>query len=342
MSKAINHKYDALGAALAEIKDKVRSSQLNALRSVNKELISLYWDIGRIIVEKQDQHGWGKSIVEDLAAELQNEFPGMKGFSSSNLWRIRNFYLTYYKSEKLAQLVREIGWSHNLVILEKTKDDLEREYYLQMTRKIGWSRNVLLHHIDTKSYEKFLTNQTSFDRTLPEKYKYQAKLAVKDEYTFNFLEITDEHSERELEQGLISNVRKFLSEMGGYFTFIGSQYRLEVDEEEYFIDLLLYHRRLRCLVACELKSGKFKPEHAGKMAFYLSALDDKIRLDEENPSIGIIICRSKNRTTVEYSLRETNKPMGVASYTVRDNLPISLRSLLPTPEEIIEHLKVLD
>ena len=321
-------------ALLNEIKERVRSSQYEALRAVNKILSSLYWDIGRLIVERQANSSWGKSVVEQLAKDLQMEFPGVRGFSTSNLWRMRQFYQTYAKNEKLAPLVREISWSHNIVIFEKCKDALQREFYIRMARKFGWSKNVLVHQIENQRYEKTLLNQTNFDQTVSAEIRQQAKLAVKDEYIFSFLELEDEHSERQLEQALLSRVEHFLQEMGGAFTFLGSQYRLEIEDEEYFIDLLLYHRRLKCLVALELKIGKFLPEYVGKMQFYLAALDDQVRMSDENPSIGIILCKSKKRTVVEYALRESAKPIGVATYRVVSSLPDDLRNQLPSPEQI--------
>ncbi len=320
---------------LLDIKQRIRDAQYTALKSVNKELIQLYWDIGGKIMERQD---WGKSIVETLARDLQEEYPGIKGFSSANLWRMRTFYLNYSGSEKLAPLVREISWTKNVIIMEKCKDDLEREFYIKMVKKFGWTKDVLINQIENKSYEKYLLNQTNFDRTVPVKYQNQAKLAVKDEYTFDFLELGEEHSEKEMETALVQKVKDFLSEMGNYFCFIGSQYRLEVDDEEYFIDLLLYHRKLRSLVAIELKIGKFKPEYAGKMQFYLSALDNKIRLDGENNSIGIIICKEKRRTTVEYALRDAKKPIGVATYKITPLLPKELMKYLPLKEDIEKEL----
>lgn len=327
---------------ISYIKDKVRSSQTTALRAVNKELIDLYWDIGLSIVKKQEEQGWGKSVVEILAHELLLEFPGTSGFSVANLWRMRNFYLAYQENEKLAQLVREIGWSHNLLIIERCKNNLEREFYIQMTRKDSWSRNTLTTSITNQAYEKFLLSQHNFEKTLPESRRKDARLAVKDEYIFSFLDLEDNHLEKELERGLIDNIRKFLTEMGHYFTFIGSQYRLEVDGDEYFIDLLLYHRKLRCLVAIELKRDKFQPEFAGKMQFYLSALDDLVRLEGENPSIGIIVCQDKSRTKVEYTLRDLSKPIGIATYSATNKLPKEMDGLLPTEEEIVHHLKVFE
>jgi len=321
-----------------EIKEKVYQAQYEALKSVNKELIKLYWEIGESIIEKQEQYGWGKSIVENLSKDLQKEFPGVKGFSSSNLWRMRNFFTEYQGNTKLAPLVREIGWSHNLVVLEKCKDDLEREFYIKMTKKYGWSKSVLIHQVEGKSYERFLLNQTNFDKSLAEKYKHQAKLAVKDSYSFDFLEMSEDYSEREMELGLMKNVRSFLMEMGGDFTFVGNQYRLEVGGDEFYIDLLLYHRKLQSLVAIELKTTKFKPEHAGQMQFYLAVLDDTVKTENENPSIGIIICKEKNRTVVEYALKQSNTPIGIANYTISEKLPENMKKLLPTSEEIAESL----
>jgi predicted nuclease of restriction endonuclease-like (RecB) superfamily len=249
------------------------------------------------------------------------------------------FYETYCHNQKLAPMVREIGWTHNLVIVEKCKDDLEREFYIRMTRKFGWTKNVLIHQIENQTYEKTLLNQTNFEQTLSEEIRNQARLAVKDEYTFDFLELADEHSERQLELAILTKVEPFLQEMGGMFAFLGSQYRLEIGEEEYFIDLLLYHRRLKCLVAVDLKIGKFLPEYVGKMQFYLAALDDKVKLADENPSVGIILCKSKNKTIVEYALRESNKPIGVATYRIVSTVPQELKDQLPAPEQVAKLLE---
>ena len=261
---------------------------------------------------------------------------GIKGFSMQNLWNMRQFYLEYKDDEKLQPLVGEISWTKNVVIFQKSKENLEREFYIKSVLKFGWTKDVLINHIENKTYEKFLLNQTNFDKTLPDSIKIQAKLAVKDEYNFDFLELGDEHSEYELELGLINKVREFLAQMGSDFAFIGNQYRLEIDDEEYFIDLLLYHRRLKSLVAIELKIGKFKPEYAGKMNFYLSALNDTVKLADENPSIGIIICKEKKRTTVEYALKDSNQPIGVATYKITESLPNNLKGLLPSSKEIEE------
>ena len=324
-----------------EIKSKILSSQYEALKVVNKKLINLYWDIGKNIVKKQEQFGWGKSVVKSLSQELQKEFTGMKGFSVQNLWNMRQFYLEYYKNEKLQPLVGEISWTKNVIIFQKCKDDLEREFYIKTTIKFGMTKDVLINHVENKSYEKYLLNQTNFDNTIVEKYKYQAKLALKDEFNFDFLELGNEYKERELELGLVKNIREFLAQMGTDFSFIGNQYKLEIEEDEYFIDLLLYHRRLKSLIAIELKIGKFKPEYAGKMNFYLSVLNDTVKLPDENSSIGIIICKEKKRTTVEYALKDSSQPIGIATYTLTGTLPHNMKDFLPTAKEIEERLNNL-
>ncbi len=327
---------------LVFIKSRIRQAQVQALRATNKELLALYWEIGESIHHKQENQGWGKGVVENLARDLQDEFPGRNGFSSQNLWYMRQFFLEYRNQPNLQPLVGEISWSKNLVIMSRCKDVLEREFYLRATSRFGWTKAVLQHQIDNQSYAKYLLNQTNFDQTLPPEIKAQAVLAVKDHYTFDFLGLADQHSERELEIALVQNLRSFLSEMGGLFTFVGTQHRLEVGGQEYFIDLLLFHRRLRALVAIELKVRSFQPEHKGKMEFYLEALDTQERLADENPSIGIIICRDKNKTVVEYALRTARRPIGVATYTVSAELPEAYRAELPSPEAIAERLKIWD
>ena len=327
------------GRLLTDIKDRVRAAQYEALRAVNKELVALYWDIGRLIVERQGEQKWGKAIVENLAADLQLEFPGLLGFSAQNLWYMRQFYLEYQGQERLQPLVGEISWAKHLVVMAKCKDLLEREFYIRMTRKFGWSKNVLIHQIENQSYEKTLRGQTNFDKALAPALRTQAKLAVKDAYTFDFLELGEEHAERELERALVARIEAFLRAMGGLFAFVGSQYRLEVDEKEYFIDLLLFHRRLRCLVAVELKVGEFEPEFVGKMQFYLAALDRQVREEGENPAIGIILCKEKDRTVVEYALHDARKPIGVATYRIVKRLPKEWKGQLPGPEEIARLLE---
>ena len=342
MDKIVKRLPDDYAVLLIEIKERIRHAQYQALKAVNKELVALYWDIGKMIADRQKRAGWGKSVVKSLADDLQIEFPGVKGFSIQNLWYMRQFYLEYCDNEKLQPLVGEISWSKNLIVMSRIKDLLEREFYIRMTRKFGWSKNVLIHQIENQSYEKSLIGQTNFDQALTPKLRSQAKLAVKDEYTFDFLEMGEEHSERELERALIARIEDFLRAMGGLFAFVGSQFRLAVDDKEYFIDLLLYHRRLKCLVAIDLKIGEFQPEFVGKMQFYLTALDRQVREDGEGPSIGIILCKEKNRTIVEYALRDSRRPIGVATYRMVKQLPGELKGQLPSPDEIARLLDIIE
>ncbi|MGI6460881.1 MAG: PDDEXK nuclease domain-containing protein [Candidatus Hydrogenedentales bacterium] len=327
---------------LAEVKERVRSAQYTALKAVNTELVGLYWDIGRMIVERQTDAEHGTAIAEQLSNDLRTEFPGISGFSRRNVFYMREFYLLYCDDKRVQPLVAQIGWTHNLVIFQRCKDPMEREFYIRMTRKFGWSKNVLIHQIDNQSYEKSLLGQTNFDQALTPELRAQARLAVKDEYTFGFLELDEEHSERELERALIARIEDFLRAMGGMFAFMGSQYRLEIDGKEFFVDLLLFHRRLRCLVAIELKVGEFLPEFVGKMQFYLTALDRQLRQEDENSSIGIILCKEKSRTIVEYALHNSRKPIGVATYKITRTLPRELKGQLPRPEEIAALLQEIE
>lgn len=290
---------------------------------------------------KQCQNCGKYFIPSSRQDEVYCEFPDVQGFSARNLWRMRNLYVEYKDNEILPPLVAKISWSKNIAIMEKCKEQLEREFYIKMTKKYGWTKDVLINHIENKSYEKYLLNQTNFDETLPEKYVNQAKLAVKDEYIFDFMELSDQHSERELEESLLNNIRAFLEEMGGNFAFMGSQYHINVGGDDFYIDLLLYHRSLKSLVAIELKIGDFKPEFVGQLQFYLTALDKQVKMEHENPSIGIIICKNKNRTVVEYALNDSYKPIGVATYQIRDTLPEQMKNLLPSPEEIKKRLEEL-
>lgn len=273
--------FHAYGALLKQIKDRIRSAQYEALKTVNRELVRVYWDIGRMIVSRQKKALWGESIVERLAKDLQVEFPGMKGFSVQNLWYMRQFYSTYENRPKLQPLVGEISWSHNLIIMSRCNDLLEKEFYIRMSRKFGWSKNILTLQIENQTYEKTLTNQTNFKRTLSSKAHVPAKLSVKDEYTFDFLDLREEHSERQFHESILSRIPLFLREMGGLFTFVGSQYRLEVGGEEFFIDLLLYQRRLKCLVAIDLLCGA--PHNNSSVAsavMWRSALRQKLSQGE--------------------------------------------------------------
>ncbi len=327
------------GTLLTELKTRIHTAQYAALRAVNKELIALYWDIGKLIEERQAAEGWGKAVVERLSADLSAEFGEKSGFSGRNLWYMRMFYREYKEQPILQPLAAEIAWTKNTLILDRCQNPLQREFYLRSTARFGWTRRVLEHQIDNQTYEKYLLNQTSFDNALPQAAAAQAKLAVKDHYTFDFLELTDAHEERELETALIANVQRFLTEMGPHFTFVGSQYRLTVEGNDYYIDLLLYHRVLKSLIAVELKIGEFQPEHKGKMEFYLVALNEQVKLTGENDAIGIIICKSKKKTVVEYALKTATQPIGIATYSLTPHLPAAYQHLLPSEKEIRDRLQ---
>ena len=317
-----------------DVLKRIRSAQYEAMRAVNKEMISLYWEIGRQITERQKALGWGKSVVENLSRDIQAEFPGIQGFGERNIRNMARFYVEYQSNEILQPLVGEISWTKHILILTKCKDTQERRFYILATKRFGWTKNVLMHQIEGKAFENHLLGQSNYDQTLNENVKNQAVLALRDDYSLNFLELSDEHSERDLELSIVRNIRAFLNEFGNDFTFLGNQYRLEVGGQEYFIDLLLYSRQMQSLVAIELKVGEFKPEYKGKMEFYLNVLDDTVKLAHENPSIGIIICKEKNRTIVEYALRHSSSPIGVATYSLSPDLPEQYKKLLPSSEDI--------
>ena len=324
-----------------EITARIRSAQYEALKAVNKEMIALYWEVGKRITEQQTALGWGKSVVENLSRDIQKEFPGIQGFGVRNMWDMARFYAEYQSNEFLQPLVAEISWSKHIVILTKCKETRQRQFYILATKKYGWTKDVLINKIEAKTYENYLLGQSNFDITLPDSKKNQAILALKDEYTFDLVGLTEEHSEYELEQAIIKNIRAFLMEFGTDFSFIGNQYQLEVDGKEYFIDLLLYNRRLQAMIAIELKIGEFQPEYKGKMEFYLNILNDTVKLPHENPAIGIIICKSKSRMIVEYALKSSNMPIGVATYSLSSELPEAYKKLLPTSEEIAKKIEIL-
>jgi predicted nuclease of restriction endonuclease-like (RecB) superfamily len=339
--------------ALEQIKTRIRSAQLRAAVSVNRELIQLYWDIAKQIVERQQAESWGRSVVDRLARDLQREFPGVAGFSPSNVWRMRAFYLAYTQDVAiLAQPVREmdgsnlpeavgrIPWGHNILLVEKLTDPLQRLWYARQTTEHGWSRAILLHQIDTNAYERQGKAITNFARTLPEPQSGLAREVLKDPYHFEFLALGPDVKEEDVRRGLLEHLRDFLIELGTGFAYVGTRYHLEVGGQDYYLDLLFYHLRLRSFIVVELKLDEFEPEHAGKMNFYLSAVDDLLLHPEDRPSIGLILCRRKNRVIVEYSLRDTTKPMGVASYRLqREALPEPLRDSLPSVEEIEAELE---
>ena len=325
---------------IQEIKSQIKEAQYRALQKVNVAQIKLYWNIGKTILERQKQHGWGKGIVEVLASELQKEFIGVNGFSARNLWYMRNLFEQYYTSCLILQpLVAEIPWTHNILILEKCKDEHERFYYINMTKKFQWSKTLLINAIDNQHYQNTLLSQTNFSETLEFKTIKNADLIIKDEYTFDFLNLAEPHSEAQLEQAILSNIRNFLIELGGNFSFIGNQFQLKYDDKTFEIDLLLFHRELQCLVAIDLKIEDFSPEMAGKMNFYLSGLNKLVSKDHENASIGIIICRAKNRTTVEFALQDIAKPIGIATYTLNKELPKNIRAFFPSNQEFVDKVE---
>jgi predicted nuclease of restriction endonuclease-like (RecB) superfamily len=328
---------------LEEIKSKIKSSRIQAYRRVNKEIILLYWDIGKKIVGRQKQFGWGKSVVEKLSTDLKKEFPGLSGYSARNLWDMRRLYLEYKDNEKLRQIVAEIPWGQNLVIMYRVKDYREREFYIRKTLEYGWTRDVLVHQIEAGAHlEIDAKKMHNFPQVLPEHLAEQADKALKDSYILDFLDISKSLHERHLEKKLIVRFKDFITELGLGFCLIGTQYKIKLSDKEYFIDLLFFHRKLRSLVAIELKVGAFKPEYAGKMNFYLNLLDDFVKLPEENPSIGIIICKDRNRFDVEYALKRINAPIGVSGYNMTQKLPADLQKELPTVEELMEGLKDID
>ncbi len=345
---------------LGEIKARILSARVSASRAVNRDLISLYWDIGRAIVEKQADHGWGDSVVERLACDLQAAFPSTRGFSVANLWRMRQFYETHVKPEFLAHAVREVKpapgsgsqdeslaqavremastvpWGHHVVLLAKVKAPAARLYYLRATAQFGWSRNVLLNQLKAGAYERSLKagKAHNFSAALPGRLAEQAEEALKSSYNLEFLGIGGSIRERELENRLIDRLRAFILELGYGFCFIGQQYRLTAGAKEYFLDLLFYHRFLKALVGMELKVGPFEPEFAGKMDFYLNLLNAKERAPNDNPSIGIILCAKKDDVVVEYSLKSKTNPIGVAQYRLTDRLPKELKGRLPSEREL--------
>lgn len=326
---------------LVILKQQIQDAQIKAALSVNKELIKLYWSIGKTIIEKQETDEWGTSTVERLANDLQNTFPGLEGFSRINIFRMRAFYLAYEKVSQAVTLLDElpffrIPWGHNIVLLIKLKDPQERLWYAQKALENGWSRSMLETWIKSKLHNRQGKAITNFKRTLPAPTSDLAQQSLKDPYLFDFLTLREEHIERDVEQGLIEHIQHFLLELGKDFAFVGRQYHLEVDGDDYYIDLLFYHLKLHCYVVIELKNTAFKPEYAGKLNFYLSAVDDVLRHKDDNQTIGLLLCKTKKNFTVEYALRDVHKPIGVAEYEIKlvESLPKNLKSSLPTINEI--------
>ena len=327
---------------LKDIKSKIYTAKSKAIASANRLMIELYFDIGKSIVEKQEALGWGKSVVEQMSKDLIDEFGEKSGYSSQNLWYMRQFYNSYKDNPILQQLVGELPWGSNIVIFTKCKDDTQKEYYIKNTIENGWNRNVLMHHIKTNLFDrdKIEAKTNNFEVALPQELSELAQDIIKSEYNLEFMEVAKNAHERQVENKLVENIKKFLLELGYGFSFIDSQYKLILGENEYYIDLLFFHRKLNALVAIELKVGKFKPEYAGKMNFYLNVLNDKVKMPHENPSIGIILCTDKDGLEVEYALQSVVQPMGVSTYTVKEQLPEELVNALPTKKELEEKLNI--
>jgi predicted nuclease of restriction endonuclease-like (RecB) superfamily len=322
------------GEFLNNLKSEIRQSQIRAAMSVNAEVIFLYWEIGKSILHQQTNSGWGAKVIDRLARDLLNEFPEVKGFSTRNLKYMRSFAESRQDSEFVQQVLHKLPWGHICILQDKLSNNIEREFYIRQTIENGWSRTILALQIAGKLYERQGKSQTNFERTLPKPQSDLANDLLKDPYNFDFLTIGLEAHERDLESNLLLHVKKFMLELGIGFAFVGSQYQIEVGGQDFFIDLLFYHLKLRCFVVIDLKTVEFKPEYAGKMNFYLSAADDLLRHETDNPSIGLILCRTKNKIVVEYALRDTAKPIGVSEYQLTENLPENLRGNLPTIEEI--------
>jgi len=338
---------------LTRLKRRIAAAQIRAARAVSRELVALYWHVGATIVQRQTNAGWGDAVVERLAHDLRLAFRDLEGFSPRNIWRMRAFFLAWSGAPKkltqpvsetgarrtmgkLPQAVSEIPWGHNIVLLQQLERPQDRLWYAEQTCAQGWSRAVLQAQIAKKAHARQGKAVTNFSRALPPPQSELARQALKDPYTFDFLTIGREAHERVTERDLLAHVREFLLELGAGFAFIGNQVKLTVGDADSFIDLLFYHVRLRCYVVVELKATAFKPEHAGKMNFYLSAVDDLLKHKDDQPSIGLLLCRSRNRVQVEYALRDIRKPIGVAQWETRivEALPEDLKGSLPTVEEI--------
>ena len=325
---------------LKSLKEKIKAAQLRATIAVNTELILLYWEIGRTILEKQDAEGWGSKIIEKLSKDLKSDFPEMKGFSVRNLKYMRKFAESYPNFELVQQLVALLPWGHNVFLLDKTKTEEERLWYAQKAIEFGWSRNVMVHQIESGLYHRQAVAEkvTNFKRTLPAPHSELVHNMIKDPYKLDFLGVGSEAQEKEIENALVNHMKKFLLELGVGFAFVGQQYHLEVGTQDFYIDLLFYHLKLRSYVVIELKSVKFQPEFAGKLNFYLSVVDDKLRHPDDKPSIGILLCKGKDNVVAEYALKDVNKPIGVSEYTLTQAIPDDIKTDLPTIEELEQEL----
>lgn len=321
-----------------ELKRKIQSSQLKAALSVNSELLGLYWELGRAISEKIASTDWGSSVVEVLSRDLQKELPNQKGFSRSNLFSMKKWYEFYSSSdldpEKVQQLVGQIPWGHNVVIVTQSSSTEEAFFYCLKTIENNWSRSVLSHQIDLDLFHRKGKAITNFEATLPDIQSELALETLKDPYKFDFLTLQEKALEKDIEEQLVKHITSFLLELGAGFSFVGRQVAIKVDNKDFFIDLLFYHIKLKCYVVVELKQVEFRAEFAGKINLYLSAVDDKLKTAEENPTIGLLLCKSKSKIVAEYALRGMTQPIGIAAYELSKAVPDNLKSSLPTIEEI--------
>jgi len=328
-------------AFFKEIKEKILTSQIKAALAVNHELINLYWEIGSKIHLKQKDEGWGSKTVENLAKDLKSSFPEMRGFSLTNIKYMVQFAKEYPEFAISQQVVGQIPWGHNILLLQKLETLQDRIWYAHKTIEHGWSRNVLLHWLDSGLHKREGKAITNFQITLPFPQSDLAHQALKDPYCFDFLTLRDKHDEQELESGLLDHVQRFLLELGAGFSLVGRQVHLEVGDQDFYIDLLFYHYKLRCFIVVELKATDFKPEFVGKMNFYLSAVDDKMRHPDDKSTIGLLLCKGKNKVVAEYALRDINKPIGISQYEAKiiESLPDELKGSLPSIEQIEQELE---
>lgn len=326
---------------LSDLKQRIQSAQQRATLSVNRELVLLYWNIGNDILERQRAQGWGAKVIDQLALDLSAAFPDMKGFSRRNLLYMRSFAEQWPDAEFVQQAVAQIPWGHNILIITKCGTVAEARFFIEQTLEQGWSRDVLALQLKSNLYARAGKAVTNFSRTLPLPQSDLAQQTLKDPYTFDFMAMTGPYNELDVERQLTQHITQFLLELGKGFAFIGRQYHLEVAGNDYYIDLLFYHVTLKCYVVVELKNRKFIPEYAGKLNFYLSAVDSLLKRSDDQPTIGLLLCRDKNNIEVEFALRDMNKPMGVSEYTLVEALPDNLKGAMPTVEEIENDLQQL-
>jgi predicted nuclease of restriction endonuclease-like (RecB) superfamily len=327
---------------ITELKSKIQSSQLKAALSVNKVLLNLYWELGKSISLKISKSNWGTSVVEQLSKDLKKEFPNQKGFSRSNLFSMKQWFEFYSTSnidiEKIQQLVGQIPWGHNLAIITKSKSVEEALFYSNKTIENNWSRAVLINQISSDFYNRQGKAITNFKNTLPTIHSELATETLKDPYKLDFLDLQEKVLEKDIETQLVKHITSFLLELGAGFSFVGQQVPVKIDNQDFYIDLLFYHIRLKCYVVIELKAIEFKAEFAGKMNLYLSAVDDSMKNESDNPTIGLLLCQSKSEVVAEYALRGMTQPIGIAEYELSKAIPKDLKSDLPTIEKIEKEL----